>query len=156
MKHKVFGNHLGRPTNQAKALVRNLVMEVVDHGRIETTLPKAKIVVGEIDRVINFAKKKTVAARREVVKILGGENKIVEKLFSDFSSRFKDRNSGYTRIIRTGKRISDTAEMAILELVDFVESAPAVVVEPKEVEEKKVIEAEVVKKPRKKVTKKTK
>lgn len=88
MRHRVFGNQLGRNTKQARALYKSLVAEVLKHSRIETTLAKAKAVRGEIDKAIN-------ASRENLT-----------------------RKSGHSRIIRLGKRFSDTAEMVILELVD--------------------------------------
>lgn len=110
MKHGIFGNQLHRRTNAAKALYRSLIGEVLDHGRIETTLARAKAVQGEIDHVVNWAKEGTVNSRRQIVKTLGRD----VKLTRDFS----DRKSGYTRIIRLGQRAADTAEMVILELVE--------------------------------------
>lgn len=101
---------------------RNLVAEVIVRGRVETTRAKAKAVVGMIDRVINFAKKNTVSARREAVKVLGTD-RIVDKLFSEVAPKFKNRSSGYSRIIRLGKRFSDTTDMVILELVELAEAA---------------------------------
>ncbi len=106
MRHRVFKNHLGRNTKQARALYRSLVSAVLDRGRIETTLAKAKAVRGEIDKAINLSQKNPA------------------------------RKSGHSRIIRLGKRFSDTAEMVILELVDRPES---VVEKPVEEPKKKVI-----------------
>lgn len=125
MRHGVKGNQFARPTNQAKALYRSLVSEVIDHGRVQTTLAKAKAVVGMVDKVINIAKTDTVNNRRGLIKMLGTD-KMGEKLFSEVAPRFGDRTSGYSRIIRTGQRFSDTAEMAILELVNVtdIESLP--------------------------------
>ena len=117
MRHAVYGNQLGRNTNQAKALYRSLVSELLDHGRIETTVAKAKAVIPIIDKTINFAKKNTIAARREVVKILGSE-KLLGKIFTEVAPKYSNRNSGYSRIIRLGNRFSDAAKLAILELVE--------------------------------------
>ncbi len=123
MRHKVFGNQLGRNMKQARALYRSLVFELLDHGKIETTLAKAKSVTGLIDHVLNFAKKNTISAKREVVKIMG-DDKLSKKLFSEVAPKFSNRNSGYTRIIRLGQRFSDTTEKVILELVEGVEIPP--------------------------------
>lgn len=120
MRHKVFGNQLHRNTNKAKALYRSLVHEVFMHGRIETTLPKAKAVRATIDRVMTFAKKNSVSARREVVKILGGDDGL-DRIFNEVAPKFSNRNSGYTRIIKLGQRFSDTAEKVYLELVEGIE-----------------------------------
>lgn len=120
MRHRVFGNHLGRNTKQAKALYRSLVTALLVNGKIETSLAKAKAVQGMIDRIINFGKKNTAAARREVVKTMG-KDALLTKIFKELAPRFSDRNSGYTRIVRLGQRFSDTAERVFLELVEGVE-----------------------------------
>lgn len=96
-------------TNRSKAVRRGLILEVLRRGKIETTLSKAKSVQGEIDRVVNLLKAKSVNSRRQLVKILGQEI-TTDK---DFSGRI----SGYSRIIRLGQRFSDTAEKVILELI---------------------------------------
>lgn len=116
MRHKVFGNQLGRPTNQAKALYRSLVTEVLSRGRVKTTRAKAKAVQGEIDKMINFSKQATPHARRLMLKALGAD-----RLFDKFAKSFGDRKSGYSRIVRLGPRLSDAAEMVILELVEKIE-----------------------------------
>ena len=120
MRHKIHGNQLGRNTKQARALYRNLVKEVLDHGKIETTLAKAKAIQGMVDRVLNYAKKNTVSARREAVKILGTDL-LLKKLFYEVGPKYSNRHSGYSRIIRLGQRFSDTTERVILELVEGVE-----------------------------------
>lgn len=117
MRHKVFGNQLGRNTNQARALYRSLILELFDHGRIETTVAKAKAVAPMVDRIMNFGKKNTISARKEVIKILGGE-KLLHKIFTEIAPKYPDRNSGYSRMIRLGQRLSDASSMAILELVE--------------------------------------
>ena len=117
MRHHVFGNQLGRNTNQAKALYRILVRQLFDRGKIETTLAKAKAVAPMVDKVMTFAKKNTVAARREVTKILGDE-KMLDKIFGEVAPKYTNRHSGYSRIIRLGQRYSDSAKLAILELVE--------------------------------------
>lgn len=121
MRHRVFGNQLGRNTKQARALYRSLVSELLDHGKIETTLAKAKSVNGMVDRVINFAKKNTLSARREFVKVMGND-KLSNKVFSQVAPKLANRQSGYSRIIRLGKRFSDTTEKVILELVEGIET----------------------------------
>jgi len=127
MRHNVFGNQLGRNTKQAKALYRGLTRELFVHGRIETTLAKAKAIVPMVDRVITMAKKNSVSARREVVKILGSESPL-NKIFDEIVPGFSNRNSGFSRIIRLQERFSDTTKLAIIELVERV------AVEPKKIE----------------------
>ena len=106
-------------TNVAKALYRVLVGEVLEHGRIKTTHAKAKAIRGDIDRVINYGKKATVSARREVTKILGTD-RLVENIFTKISPGLSGRTSGYTRIIRLGQRMSDATDKVMIELVNFV------------------------------------
>lgn len=113
MRHKVFGNQLGRPTNQAKALYHNLVTEVLKRGRIKTTRAKAKAIQGEVDKMINWAKKGTLNTRRLMLKNLG-----TDSFFDKFAQSYPDRKSGYSRIIRLGPRFSDAAEMVIIELLE--------------------------------------
>lgn len=123
-------------TNLAKAVRRGLEIEVLKRGKIETTLALAKSVQGEIDKLINLAKKNSVNARRQVVKILGQDIFIT----GDFSKR----NSGYTRIIKLGQRFSDAAEMAILELIDYKKPE-----EKTKSTETKIESGETLKKPKK-------
>lgn len=92
-----------------KQVRRGRVLALLERGKIETTLAQAKSVRDLVDKVINLSKKNTVAARRELRKILGKDIEV--------ASKFKDRNSGYSRIIRLGKRFSDTTERVILELI---------------------------------------
>ncbi len=146
MRHKVFGNHLGRRTNVAKALYRGLVAQVLENGRIETTHAKAKAIRADIDRVINYGKKTNISARREVVKILGGD-RLVEDLFSKISPSLSDRTSGYTRIIRLGQRLSDATDKVLIELVNFVPVEKVKIIKT-QTEEKKT---EVIKKSMEKI-----
>lgn len=136
MNHRVKHNHLGRNTNQAKALYRSLSGAIIEHGRIQTTLAKAKAVSGMIDKLVNLGKSPEINARREVVKILGSD-RLVPKLFSDLAPKLAGRNSGYTRIIKAGPRMSDTSQMVYLE---FLVAAPTPEPEPKiEKKPKKVL-----------------
>lgn len=123
MRHKVFGNQLGRNTKQAKALYRGLTRELILRGRIETTLAKAKAIIPMVDHIITLAKKNSVSARREIVKTMGNDN-LLDKLFNEVAPAFASRNSGFTRIIRLRDRFSDTTEMAVMELVEMVAVEP--------------------------------
>ncbi|MBI4099529.1 50S ribosomal protein L17 [Candidatus Microgenomates bacterium] len=123
MRHGYFGNQLGRNTKQSRALYRGLVEHLLDHGRIETTLAKAKAVTGMVDKVIGLAKKNTVNGRRQIAKALGHDKTIA-------AAQFATRTSGYTRIIRLGQRFSDTTEKVILELVDGKAVVPVVATAP--------------------------
>lgn len=112
-------------TNTAKAFRRGLLKAVMEHGKVKTPLARAKSVQGELDKLINLFKDNSVNARRQIVKILGGNF----KLTGDFS----ERNSGYSRIIRLGQRMSDATEMVTLELIKKKE--PEVLLVPKKTHE---------------------
>ncbi|MDL1895818.1 50S ribosomal protein L17 [Anaerolineae bacterium CFX7] len=111
------GRHLGRNSAQRKALFRGLVTQVIQHERIETTEAKAKAVRSDVEKVIGYAKRGDVHARRLALRIIQ-DKKTVEKLFDKIGPRFKDRNGGYTRIVKLGPRKGDAAAMALLELVE--------------------------------------
>lgn len=117
MRHQIAGRHLGRDTAQRRALFRSLVTQVLQHERIETTEAKAKAVRGDIEKMITLAKRGDVHSRRLALRTVT-DKKVVEKLFDKLGPRYKDRNGGYTRIIRLGPRKGDAAEMVLLELVD--------------------------------------
>lgn len=166
MRKRVFGRKLKRTTNQRKALFKSLTQALVLHGRIKTTEAKAKSVRSEIERLITKAKKNdsnTLSLLKKHVHATTAQQLIM------IAPAFKDRNGGYTRIIRTGGRKKDNAPMVILEFVEkttIVKEAPKEKTKtaPKtEVKEAKVeVEAskkalkEVKSKPVKKTAKKTK
>lgn len=116
MRHKKKLKKLGRPRAHRKALLRNQVISLFKHGRIKTTLSKAKETRRLAEKLITLAKEDTQVRRRQVFKILQNK-KISEKLFKEIAPKFKDRNSGYTRIVRLGRRIGDGAEEAVLSLL---------------------------------------
>ena len=111
------GNHrkFGRETVQRKALHKALVTSLIEHGKIKTTLAKAKELRGISEKLVTFARKGDLASRREVAKTLSP--KIVTKLFTDLAPKYKDRNGGYTRITKMGQRKSDGAEIAYIEFI---------------------------------------
>ncbi|MGI8859229.1 MAG: 50S ribosomal protein L17, partial [Rubrobacteraceae bacterium] len=90
----------------------------IQHGRIKTTVPKAKELRGVVDKLINTAKQDDLHARRPAVKILQ-DTTVVRRLFEDVAPDLDDRDSGYTRILRLGPRLGDGAEAAYLELVNY-------------------------------------
>jgi large subunit ribosomal protein L17 len=92
--------------------------QVIQHGRIKTTVPKAKELRGVVDKLINTAKQDDLHARRQAVKILKDKT-VVRRLFEDVAPDLDDRDSGYTRILRLGPRLGDGAEAAYLELVNY-------------------------------------
>lgn len=122
MRHRKKGRQLGRKTKHRWALFRNLVTALLDHERIETTEAKAKEIRGFTDRMITLGKEGTLPARRRALGFLRSKA-VVSKLFGDVAQRFKDRPGGYTRIIKTRRRVGDGGELVAIELVDRVDAA---------------------------------
>ncbi len=117
MRHNVDGRKLGRTASHRRALYRNLVIALIQHERIRTTTPKAKEARRLAERLITFAKRGDLSARRHVASILN-DKAAVKKLFDELGPRYKDRAGGYTRVMKFAKpRRGDAAEMALLELV---------------------------------------
>jgi large subunit ribosomal protein L17 len=123
MRHRRSGRKLGRDASHRKALYGNLAGALIEHGRIKTTLAKAKEVRPIAEQMITLGRRGDVAARRQALKLLRSQD-VVHKLFSEVGPRFADRQGGYLRIVKLGPRLGDAAEMAYLELVDFVPEAP--------------------------------
>jgi len=107
---------LGRPTDHRIAMMRGMVTALLENGRIETTLYRAKELRSVADKMVTLGKKNTLHSRRQALAFITKED-IVSKLFNEIAPRYEDRNGGYTRIIKTGPRRGDAAEMAIIELV---------------------------------------
>lgn len=107
---------LGRPTDQRKAMLRNLVTSFLDSGRIETTVTRAKETRSMAEKMITLAKENTLHSRRQALAFITRED-VVAKLFNEIAPKYADKNGGYTRIVRIGPRRGDAAEMAVLELV---------------------------------------
>lgn len=116
MRHRKRGRQLGRNTNHRRALFRSLVTSLLEHERIETTEAKAKEVRGFTDRMITLGKQGDLAARRRALGFLRSKA-VVSKLFEDVAGRFASRPGGYTRMIKTRRRVGDTAPMVAIELV---------------------------------------
>src|SRR5688500_2550825 len=116
VRHRKKGRQLGRNTKHRWALYRSLVTSLLEHERIETTEAKAKEIRGFTDRMITLGKEGDLPARRRALSFLRSKA-VVSKLFSDVAGRFRERNGGYTRIIKTRRRIGDAAEMVAIELV---------------------------------------
>ena len=123
MRHHRKGKKLGRDSAHRKALYSNLAGALIEHGRIKTTVAKAKAVRPITEQMITLGRRGDLAARRQALAYLRS-NDVVTMLFSDVAPRFIDRPGGYTRIVKLGPRFGDSAEMAYLELVDFVPPAP--------------------------------
>jgi large subunit ribosomal protein L17 len=119
MRHHRSGRKLGRDSAHRKALYANLTASLIEHGRIRTTVAKAKEVRPVAEEMITLGGRGGVAARRQALRFLRSQD-VVHKLFSEVGPRFADRPGGYSRIVKLGPRQGDAAEMAYLELVDFV------------------------------------
>jgi len=117
MRHKVDGRKLGRDSGQRRALFRKLVTDLLDYGKVDTTVARAKEIRPIAERYITLAKTGTLAARRQALAYIY-EEKVVEKLFSDLAKRYQQRPGGYTRITRLGLRLGDGAPVARIELVE--------------------------------------
>src|SRR5881227_1740451 len=122
MRHQRAGRKLGRDAAHRKALYANLTASLIEHGRIRTTLAKAKEVRPVAEEMITLGRRGDVPARRQAPKFLRSQD-VVHKLFSEVGPRFSDRPGGYSRIVKLGPRQGDAAEMAYLELVDYVPRA---------------------------------
>ena len=107
---------LNLPTDQRKALLRNLVTSFLENGKIETTVTRAKETQAMAEKMITLGKANTLHTRRQALEFITKED-VVTKLFAEIAPKYADRNGGYTRIIKIGPRRGDSAEMAILELV---------------------------------------
>jgi large subunit ribosomal protein L17 len=121
VRHRKKGRQLGRQTKHRWALFRSLVTSLLEHERIETTKAKAKEIRGFTDRMISLGKDGTLPARRRALSFLRSKE-VVTKLFSDVATRFKDRPGGYTRTVKTRRRIGDGAELVAIELVSRPEA----------------------------------
>ena len=117
MRHKKSGRKLNRNSSHRKALFKNLAIALIEHDIIKTTLPKAKELRKFIEPLITLGKNDNVANRRHAFNKLRSDE-AVAKLFTEISVNAKDRNGGYTRIIKAGFRPGDKADMAYIELVD--------------------------------------
>ena len=116
MRHKKKGRKFGREADHRKAMMKNLVISLLTHGRIETTIAKAKEMRSLAERVITYAKNDTLHHKRLAFSILHN-HKLVKKVFDEIGPIYADRPGGYTRIIKTRFRRGDCAPMAYIELV---------------------------------------
>ena len=121
MRHNRKINHLGRTSAHRKALLANMANSLILHKRINTTVAKAKALRGYIEPLITKAKNDTTHSRRMVFSYLKSKTAVSE-LFRDVAEKVGDRPGGYTRILKTGSRPGDSADMCMIELVDFNEN----------------------------------
>ena len=113
----MFGTRkLGRTSDQRRAMLRQLTTDLQENGKIETTFCRAKEVQPVVEKMITLGKKGTLAAYRRALSYITKED-VAHKLFKEIAPNYAERNGGYTRVIRTGARRGDAAEMAIIELV---------------------------------------
>ncbi|MCY3835941.1 MAG: 50S ribosomal protein L17 [Anaerolineaceae bacterium] len=126
MRHRKQGKRLGRDAGHRRALQKNLTLALFEHGRIRTTLSRARFARGGVEKLITLARRalaqedegRRVHAQRLAARRLGNDRKAVQRLFNEIAPRFADRPGGYTRILKLGPRRGDNAEMALLELVE--------------------------------------
>ncbi len=118
MRHGKTVNHLGRKSEHRAALLANMASSLIEHKRINTTLAKAKALRKYVEPLITKSKADTTHNRRTVFSYLGSKDAVTE-LFREVAPKIAERPGGYTRIIRTGYRQGDNAEMCLIELVDF-------------------------------------
>ena len=122
MRHRKAGRHLNRTSSHRKAMFKNMANALIKHEQIMTTLPKAKDLRRVVEKLITLGKKESLHARRQAFAQLRDEEK-TKKLFDVLASRYKERNGGYTRVMKAGYRYGDSAPMAVIELVDRDEDA---------------------------------
>ncbi|MBC7784014.1 MAG: 50S ribosomal protein L17 [Burkholderiales bacterium] len=169
MRHMIRGRQLSRDTEHRIAMRRNLVQSLFEHGKVKTTLPKAKECQGFAEKLITIARTGTLTARRRVVAALndrrvvdenqdfvlnekGNPSTVVQRLFNEVAPRYKGRSGGYTRIIKTAKwRIGDAGTIVILELINEDKVPTGTIRRPaglrkKRTEKKRAFAAKVLKK----------
>ena len=121
MRHNKNFNHLGRQAGHRKALMSNMASSLILHKRIETTVAKAKALRQFVEPLVTKSKEDTTHSRRVVFSYLKQKEAVTE-LFRTIAPKIAERNGGYTRILKTGFRLGDAAEMCIIEFVDFNEA----------------------------------
>lgn len=117
MRHRHGYRRLNRTASHRKAMFANMVVSLLTHEQIKTTLPKAKELRGITDRMITLGKKGSLHSRRQAASFLR-DDETLTKLFSTLAERYKYRPGGYTRVLKAGFRYGDSAPMAVIELVD--------------------------------------
>lgn len=118
MRHAKHKYKLGVDPAHRKSMIRNLAIEVIDHGQIKTTLTRAKAIRGVVEKLVTLAKKDSVHNRRLAYKKLNNKD-AVAKLFNEVAPKFKERNGGYTRIVKLAdRRLGDASKMSYISFVD--------------------------------------
>ncbi len=124
MRHQVDGKKLGRTSAHRKAMFANMAVSLINHERIETTLPKAKELRRFAEKLITLGKSQTQVSRRRAYSLIK-DHEAVSKLFDEIAKRYSGRSGGYTRILKLGFRHGDNAPMALIEYVGEAKGAPA-------------------------------
>jgi large subunit ribosomal protein L17 len=117
MRHRLKGRKLNRTASHRKAMFANMAVALIEHEQIVTTLPKAKELRSIVDKLITLGKRGDLHARRQAISRMRDVEQ-AKKLFDILGPRYKDRNGGYTRVLKAGFRYGDNAPMAVIELVD--------------------------------------
>lgn len=156
MRKMVFGRHLSRGRKARRALFRSLIRALAVSGKITTTKAKAYAIVGEIDKIIGLAKENTLAARQRILINLGNDRKTTDLLFKKIAPVFKERKSGFTKLIPLPLRRGDAAKMMRIEWVEKIDFSSKQHVERSKEEkvandksDKKKVKRSVGKKPKK-------
>jgi large subunit ribosomal protein L17 len=134
MRHGLSGRKLNRTSSHRKAMFNNLAHALVKHEQIKTTLPKAKDLRPIVEKLVTLGKRGGLHARRQILASLKDE-KMAEKLLTVLAERYKNRNGGYTRVLKAGFRYGDMAPMAVIEFVDRDPAAKGQDSGPKQVAE---------------------
>ena len=122
MKHNIKNKKLNKTSSHRKAMFMNMSNSLIKHEQITTTLPKAKELKRFVEKIITLGKKGNLESRRKAISILQ-DQKMAKKIFDVLALRYKERNGGYTRIIKLGNRFGDNAPTAVIEFVDRDEDA---------------------------------
>jgi large subunit ribosomal protein L17 len=117
MRHRISGRKLNRTKSHRKAMFANMVCALLEHEQIKTTLPKAKDLRPIAEKLLTLGKRGDLHARRQAIAFVRNEG-VVKKLFDVLADRYRDRQGGYTRVLKAGVRYGDSAPMAVIELVD--------------------------------------
>ena len=149
MRHKLAHRKLNRTSEHRKVLFKNMLNSLIKYEQITTTLPKAKELKPQIDKVITLGKKKNLQSKKNLIAELQSKTS-VDKLFKIFSQRYQNRKGGYSRVVRAGFRYGDNAPMAVIELVDRDINAKKVDIKKKIEESPKVTPENKIKETEKK------
>lgn len=118
MRHRKAGRKLNRTSSHRIAMFRNMSAALIKHEQIVTTLPKAKELRPIVEKLVTLGKRGDLHARRQAIAKVGGDAALVAKLFDTLAPRYKDRQGGYTRVLKAGFRYGDNAPLAVIEFVD--------------------------------------